>query len=147
MRCVVWTALAALACLAPAGALAKDAPTAASVQAAPVTCSFVSYDGPANRLTVRFSGITAKRPAFVAAALPKDGGVVWVQAGQAVKADGEVALEAYEFVGRVRVYRAKDANGKAFLVKAQQASARQSPVSARTLGRAAVEVACEFLLP
>lgn len=148
MRCGNrWTwivvAVASVACGLPGGAQAKESPVTASVQAPPVTCSLVSYDGAANRLTVRFTGIPAKRPAFVAAALPKDDGTVWVQAGQQVKADGEVALEAYEFAGKARVYRARTPAGKTFLVQAQRASARQAPVSAKALARAAVEVACE----
>jgi hypothetical protein len=75
-------------------------------------------------------------------------GRIWVQAGKDVKEDGEVRLEAYEFVGgRVSILKPKGTAGKRFLIEAQKASSMQRPIDAAKLKRAPVEAVCSFQVP
>ena len=112
-----------------------------------LACTVVSQDAAANVMTVKLTGLPAKKATFVAAALYKPEDAVWVQAGQDVKADGEVALEAYDLHGKAVVYAARDAAGKQFLVRAQKGSAAHKPTTVKAVAGASVVAICSIDAP
>lgn len=145
------TAMNWLGGVALVGALGCPAATAfADVPAefGATTCSFVSYDEPGRKLTVRISSWPVKRRTYAAAALDKGAERgLWVQAGQDLGKGGDVAFEAYEFQGHALIYAAKNAGGRGFLTSAQKKAAKGKASSVIAASKAAVFVLCDLEVP
>lgn len=142
-RCSTGWALAAAALMASAAAHAE-----VPAEFGATTCSFVSYDEPGRKLTVRVSSWPAKKRAYAAAALDKGAERgLWVQAGQEVGKGGELVFEAYEFQGHALIYVAKGGGGKSFLTSAQKKAAKGKASSVLAAGKAPVFVLCDLDIP